>query len=142
MPSQVSPALLATYLVAATHQIRDGQELTERSRWAIAHASHQLRSSRQVLAGERPFLPSATDVGLRQLEEDGGSELADLALRTDPEAPSEGGLEQQEDRALRRLDGVLSALATMVEADSSPAALDAASEISKAFATPEAAAVR
>lgn len=138
MPSHVSPALLATYLVAAANQVLAGDELSSRSRWALANAAYQLQASRDVLAGERQFLAYATDAGMRQLEAEAGTELADIVLKGFAgDSEQAGGLAAREARAVERLDGLVAALKTIADAESSPAALDAARKVSASFSDAE-----
>jgi hypothetical protein len=113
MPARVSPSLLSTYLVAAARQAGEGAELSARSRWAIDHARHQLKASRDVLSGQESFLGSNSSsgpTGVGILEANGTSELAEIALRGGPELSAGVSIEDRERLAVKRLDGVLSDL--------------------------------
>lgn len=124
--------------MAAADQVLAGEELSSRSRWALANAAYQLEASRDVLAGERRFLAYATDAGMRQLEADAGTELADIVLKGFAPDPAQAGdLAAREARAVERIDDLVAALKTIANSESSPAALDAARQVSSAFFSAE-----
>ena len=75
---------------------------------------------------------------MRQLEADAGTELADIVLKgLARDSERAGGLAAREARAVERLDGLVVALQTIADAESSPAALDAARQVSTSFSEAE-----
>lgn len=124
--------------MAAADQVLSGEELSGRSRWALANAAYQLEASRDVLAGERRFLAYATDAGMRQLEADTGTELADIVLRSRQPVPAQTeDLAAREAHVVEQLDDLVAALKTIADSESSHAALDAAQQVRASFSNAE-----
>jgi hypothetical protein len=133
MPAQVSPSLLAAYLAAAARQVGNG-ELSERSRWAIAHARHQLQANHDVLAREAAFAESTTGAAVRQVAAKRGPDLAELVLQSEPDTETDVSLEKREAQAARQLESVLDALKAIEEDYTSEAAVQGARRLSEIFA--------
>jgi hypothetical protein len=134
MPAQISASLLATYLAAASRQVTEDSPLSDRSRWAIDHAMHQLQANRDVLAGEKPFVTPALSVGVRQIDSDRGPDLAQMALQGSSDGPAgDADAGQLEQGALARLDAVLGDLETLAANEGSTATTEAAERLSHVF---------
>ena len=132
MPAHVSADLLATYLAVAARQGLDG-DLSERSRWAIAHARRQLQSDRDVLAGAAPVTEVSPRAALRTAPSPTAPSLSSVVLQSaEPLPDAEPTIEQREQHAARILTAVLDDLASLSAKEPSR---DAARRIADAFAS-------
>lgn len=86
MPTYVSASLLATYLAAAAREVVEGSQLSDRSRWAIAHAKRQLADERDILLGVKRVRDRSAGAALRTSGAAGGPSLTTLVLQSAPDA--------------------------------------------------------
>jgi hypothetical protein len=107
MPAQVSTNLLASYIAAAARQVLNETSLTDRSRWAIAHARRQLEDARDILVGEKPVTEGSPRAALRTGPPAGGPSLAALVLRSGPVVVTDVPITERERLAADRLSAVI-----------------------------------
>lgn len=133
MPALVSAKLLATYLAAAARQSAEGRGLSDRSRWAIAHAERQLQGDFDILSGVESDFDGSPRAALRTSPYPSAPSLAAIALRSAPGPASATSFEERERWAADYLSSVLTDLAALAE---DRANKDAAERVRSMFAPP------
>jgi hypothetical protein len=127
MASNVSPDLLAAYLAVAARQAADGDTLSDRSQWAIAHATRQLQTDREVLAGNEVALGTSLLASLRTAPYPSSPSLVSVLLRS--AQPAED-VSEDEQRAVSLIERTLADLGNL--AGDSPTQ-DAAERVGRTF---------
>jgi hypothetical protein len=110
MPANVSPTLLVTYLSAAARQAAEGEPLTERSLWAIAHARRQLQGDCDELSGVAVEAEASHRAAMRTSSAPISPGVADIALRAAKLPPDARSIEDRERWAAQYLSDVVADL--------------------------------
>ena len=139
----VTPSVLTTYLAAAARQVLQGAELSDRSRWAIAHARAELKANRDVITGTEAFLTLDPSAGVRQLKAREDLDLAEIVLsaKAGGEAEIGGDISAHEERAAAELNSVIADLDAVSGVEGNTEATAAAERLLEVFAQGSGAAV-
>jgi hypothetical protein len=133
-----SPIVLATYLAAAARQVLEGEELSARSHWAIAHAKKQLKGNHDVIAEKEAFLASTYSAGVQGLKPEEEPDLAEIVLTVTREHEAEPEFAARKEQATADLRKVLSDLEVVDRGESSPMAKESAQHLLEIFGPPSA----
>jgi hypothetical protein len=136
MTMSASPIVLATYLAAAARQVIEGEELSARSHWAIAHAKKQLKGNHDVIAEEEAFLASTYNAGVQGLKPEEEPDLAEIVLSVTREDETRPQFAARKEQATAELRKVLGDLEAVDRGGSSAPAKESAKHLLEIFGPP------